>query len=162
MMRIALFLAASAACSQDTSNLDRKLDQLSTKIAAIDQKLNVLAGKAPQRNRRPEPDPKQVYAVPIEGNPVAGANDALVTIVEGYEYACPACRGARDTVAGLRAKYGDKVRVVYKQYIVHPDLATNASIAACAAHRQGKFEAMDKVLWEKGYANNRDFSPAKI
>src|SRR5262249_42885058 len=69
---------------------------------------------------------------------------------------------ARDTVAQLRAKYGDKVRVVYKQYLVHPDIATSASIAACAANRQGKFEAMDRLLWEKGFDGGRDFSQAKL
>src|SRR5258705_2996017 len=113
-----LALAAAAACSQDNSNLERKLDQINQRVGALDQHLTALTGGARnQRARRPEPDPKAVYAVPVAGNPAIGAADAPVTIVEGYEYACPACRGARETVAQLRAKYGDKVRVVYKQYV---------------------------------------------
>jgi protein-disulfide isomerase len=103
-----------------------------------------------------------VFAVPIADAPSIGKADAPVTIVEAYEYACPACNGARQTMAGLREKYGDKIRVVYRQFIVHPDVATTAAHAVCAAHKQGKFEAMDKVLWEKGYAKGRDFSPAKL
>src|SRR5262245_3200862 len=160
-----LVLAAALAtgCSQDNSAIERKLDQINQRITALDQRLTQLTGGAQrQRGRRPEPDPKAVYAVPVEGNPAIGAADALVTVVEGYEYACPACRAARESVAQLRAKYGDKVRVVYKQFVVHPDVATGASIAACAANRQGKFEAMDKVLWEKGFDGGRDFSQAKL
>jgi protein-disulfide isomerase len=155
---------AAAACHQDNAALERKLDQLKLQVSALDQKLTGLAGGGarPQRPHRPEPDPKAVYAVPVEGNPIAGAADAPVTIVEGYEYACPACKGARETVAQLRARYGDKVRVVYKQYLVHPDVATNASLASCAAHRQDKFSAMDRILWDKGYEGGRDFSQAKI
>jgi protein-disulfide isomerase len=103
-----------------------------------------------------------VYAVPVEGNPSVGPSDALVTIVEGYEYACPACQVARNTVAQVKEKYGDKVRIVYKNFIVHPDAATPAALAACAAGKQDKFEAMDRLLWEKGYADRRDFSAAKL
>jgi protein-disulfide isomerase len=69
---------------------------------------------------------------------------------------------ARGAMAKVREKYGDKVRIVYKQYIVHEDVAVNPGRAACAAHKQGKFEAMDRVLWEKGFAGGRDFSAAKL
>jgi len=161
-----LVLAPVTACSQDNAAIDRKLDQLSLQISALDAKLARLpggaAGQQPQRPRRPEPDPRSVMAVPIAGYPAIGKADAPVTVVEGYEYACPACNTARPVVAQLREKYGDKLRIVYKQYLVHPDVATNAALAVCAAHKQDKFVAMDKVLWEKGYTGGRDFSQAKI
>ncbi len=155
-----------AACQQDNKALERKIDDLNRSVAAMDAKLanmQLASAQAPkQRQRRPEPDPKDVYAVPIAGEAVLGPEDALVTIVEGYEYACPACQKVRATVAAVRAKYPDQVRVVPKQYLVHPDQATAPALAICAATRQGKFEAMDKLLWEKGYAANRDFSPANL
>jgi protein-disulfide isomerase len=160
---LVLATALAAGCSQDNTAIEQKLDQINQRIVALDQRLTQLTGgNQRQRARLPEPDPKAVYAVPVAGAPAIGAADAPVTIVEGYEYACPACRGARNTVAQLKEKYGDKVRVVYKQFLVHPDVATTASLAACAANQQGKFEAMDRILWEKGYDGGRDFSPPKL
>jgi predicted DsbA family dithiol-disulfide isomerase len=49
-----------------------------------------------------------------------------------------------------------------KQFVVHPELATLAAQAACAADRQGSYPQMERLLWEKGYKDNRNFSPAKI
>jgi protein-disulfide isomerase len=154
-------LATLAACSTDTTAIDRKLDKLGAQLAALDQKV---AGGRPAAapRKKIEPDAKTVFAVPVAGNAFDGPVDAPVTIVEGYEYACPACKNARGSIAQLRDKYGDKIRVVYKQYIVHPDVATNAAHAICAATKQGKFAEMDRVLWEKGFGGGRDFSPPKI
>jgi protein-disulfide isomerase len=35
---------------------------------------------------------------------------------------------------------------------VHPDRATVAALAACAAAAQGKFAEMEHLIWEKGFA----------
>jgi predicted DsbA family dithiol-disulfide isomerase len=48
------------------------------------------------------------------------------------------------------------VKVVYKHLIVHPSVATTPALAACAAHRQGKFHEMEKLIWEKGFNANRN------
>jgi predicted DsbA family dithiol-disulfide isomerase len=37
-------------------------------------------------------------------------------------------------------------------YVVHPDRASIPAWAACAAHKQGKFFEMEKLIWEKGFA----------
>jgi protein-disulfide isomerase len=55
------------------------------------------------------------------------------------------------------------VRVVYKNYVVHPEVVMQAHRAACAAHLQGKFMAFDKLFWDQGfnaYAQSRD--PGKL
>jgi protein-disulfide isomerase len=149
------------ACSTDTGPIERKLDKLQ---ATLDkqQRGGPNAAAQAQPRKRIEPDPKQVFAVSVDGNAYEGPADAPVTIVEGYEYACPACKNARASIAQLKQKYGDKLRIVYKQYLVHPEVATNASLAICAANKQGKFAEMDRVLWEKGYGGGRDFSEPKI
>jgi predicted DsbA family dithiol-disulfide isomerase len=41
---------------------------------------------------------------------------------------------------------------------VHPQVATTPALAACAAHRQGKFDKMEKLIWEKGFNANRNLS----
>jgi protein-disulfide isomerase len=51
----------------------------------------------------------------------------------------------------LRKKYGNDIRIVYKQFVVHPQVATAGALAACAADKQGKFRELDALLWDKGY-----------
>jgi len=162
MMKLALAISLLVACRPDNSGIERKVDALSNRINVLEARLGTGAAKQqPQRPRRAEPDPKDVFSVSIDGLPSRGPVDAPITIVEGYEYACPACNFARQSVTQTFEKYGDKVRVVYKPFIVHPDVATEASIAVCAASQQGKFDPMDVLVWEKAFGT-RDFSPAKL
>src|SRR5712664_3394682 len=37
--------------------------------------------------------------------------------------------------------------------VVHPDTATIPALAVCAAQKQNKFEAMEKLIWEKGWSD---------
>jgi protein-disulfide isomerase len=67
------------------------------------------------------------------------------------------------TLEQLVAEYPGKVRVVYKNFVVHPDTALGAHMATCAAGLQGKFKEMMHTFWEKGYgayAQTRD--PSKM
>jgi protein-disulfide isomerase len=143
-------IVALGACQPDTKNLERKVD-------AIDQKLDKLlkgggvGAAAQQRPSRPEPDRSKTYAVPVEGDPVDGPADAKVTLVKAYDYACPYCEKVRDTMDDLRKKYKDDLRVVFKQFVVHPQVATAGALAVCAANKQGKFMEMDRLLWDKGF-----------
>lgn len=54
--------------------------------------------------------------------------------------------------------YGDDVRVVYKNFVVHPQHATIPALAACAASKQGKFAQMEHLIWEKGFKAGRNLS----
>jgi len=47
-------------------------------------------------------------------------------------------------------EYDGKVRVVFKNLVVHPQV-TNVHLAGCAAGKQGKFQKFKAVYWEKGY-----------
>jgi protein-disulfide isomerase len=130
-------------------------------IAALLEQMGALASRiaqledrgagAPARPRRREPDPARIYGVPVGHSPVAGAANAKVTLVMAGEFACPFCRKAWDTVEELRKKYGADLRVVYKSFVVHPQRATVAAKAACAAQRQGKWHAMAELLWAKAF-----------
>ncbi len=155
-------LATTAACQQDTKNTERKIDDLTKAVAALDQKVSAIQagmgrmGQAPaQPQRRPEPDPNDVYAVPVDGDPFVGPADALVTIVKGSDYACPYCDKARETEDQLLKDYDGKLRIVYKQFVVHPQVATLPAQAACAATKQGHFKEMNQLLWEKGFAQHK-------
>ena len=111
--------------------------------------------------RRSGPDPVATYGVPVTGHPVRGKATALVTIVRAGEYACPYCEKVRPTLDQLAATYGSKLRIVYRTFVVHPQLASYPAQAACAAHRQGKFFDLDKLLWDEAFAH-RTFDTATI
>lgn len=54
--------------------------------------------------------------------------------------------------------YKNEVKVVYKHLIVHPGSATIPALASCAADKQGKFEPMYHLIWEKGFNAGRNLS----
>jgi protein-disulfide isomerase len=143
------------ACQQDSRNVDQKLAQIQKDVADIKAAIGKGgAGAAAQRPSRPEPDRAKTYAVPIDGDPFDGPADAKVTLVKAYDYACPYCEKVRDTMDDLRKKYGNDLRIVYKQFVVHPQVATAGALAFCAAGRQGKAVEMDKALWEKSFKSH--------
>ena len=137
--------------------LEVKHVQLLKEVTELEAKVDELAKKAaPPSFARPSnrlaPKPDKTYSLAIDPmDPSDGSPDALVTIVEGYEYACPFCERARATMDELKKRYGKDVRWVGKQLVVHPQLATPAALAICAANLQHKFTAMDHLLWEEGF-----------
>jgi protein-disulfide isomerase len=48
--------------------------------------------------------------------------------------------------------YNGKVRVVYKNMVVHPQVVKKGHLAGCAAGKQGKFNEFRHAWWEKAYA----------
>lgn len=152
----ALFLSL-AACTQDTKALEKKVDDNTKELREIKAMIakgggGAGAGNAGQpRQARPEPDRAKTYAVPIEGDPFDGPADAKITVVKAYDYACPYCEKVRPTMDELHKKYGNDLRVVYKQMVVHPRNAMAGALAFCAANKQGKAREMDTLLWDKGF-----------
>jgi protein-disulfide isomerase len=148
---------AFAACQSDSKNLEKKIDDLNRKVDSLLAGGGGGRGAAQPRPSRPEPDKAKTYAVPVDGDPFDGPADALVTIVKAYDYACPYCQNVRETMDQLRQKYPQDVRVVFKQFVVHPQVATAGALAFCAAAKQGKAIPMDALIWEKSFkAKNYD------
>jgi protein-disulfide isomerase len=157
MTRMMLVAAAAAAimagCQADNRNIERKLDEMAKDIKDLKAQVGRggAAGAAAQRPQRVEPDRQKTYSMPIEGDAFDGPADAKVTLVKAYDYACPYCEKIRDTMDELRKRYGNDLRVVFKQFVVHPQTATAPALAFCAAAKQGKFLQMDALLWDKGF-----------
>lgn len=179
--RVALLVLAVAACSS-TEELEAKVTKLEHDIATLRKerqflelkqvqllkevgevrgKLDELTKKPPPpttwtRPARQKPDPQTTYSLAIDPlDPVDGAPDALVTIVEAYEYACPFCERARTTIEELKKRYGKDLRWVGKPLVVHPQVATAPALAICAASKQRRFDPMDHQLWEDGFKARR-------
>jgi protein-disulfide isomerase len=152
-----------AACQPDTKNLERKVDQIAQDQRKIMDMLakggGAGAGAAQPRAQRPEPDRAKTYSLSVENDPFDGPADAKITLVKAYDYACPYCEKVRGTMDDLHKKYGNDLRVVYKQLVVHPRNAMAGALAFCAAGKQGKHKEMDRLIWDKGFnARQMDMS----
>ncbi|HZH34782.1 MAG TPA: thioredoxin domain-containing protein, partial [Pyrinomonadaceae bacterium] len=79
-----------------------------------------------------------------------GANNALVTLEECADFECPSCAVFQPTLQEVKTIYGDRVRIIFRQYPLqmHPK-AYDASRAAEAAGMQGKFWEMSDKLFQK-------------
>ncbi len=86
--------------------------------------------------------------IPVGTSPVLGSNSALITIVEFSDFECPFCGRAETAIAMLRSRYGDDLRVVWKNnplpFHSHAQLAAEAALAAGA---QGRFWPMHDLLF---------------
>jgi protein-disulfide isomerase len=163
--------AAPNAQADHSGDVEARLRRLEDNYAKYAEALDFLGKvysqqKAQQAQQEAgEPDPTAVFAVAVaddvKAGKVDGPNTAVVTIVKAFDYACPYCQRAASTMDDLVKEYDGKVRVVYKDMVVHPQIATPAHLASCAAAKQGKYQVYKNAVWEKGflpYASARDAS----
>jgi protein-disulfide isomerase len=82
-------------------------------------------------------------------DPSLGRASAPVTLIEFSDFQCPFCQRVAPTLKRLRETYGDKVRIVWKDFPltqIHPQ-AFKAGEAAHCAGDQGKYwEYHDKLF----------------
>lgn len=86
-----------------------------------------------------------------EGFPSKGPADASVTIVEFSDFECPYCARINPTLERVVETYGDKVRIVFRQFPlnnIHPN-AQKAAEASLCAHEQEKFWQMHDAMFKE-------------
>lgn len=93
-----------------------------------------------------------------DDGPARGPADAPVTIVEFSDFLCPACQRVRPTVEELLQVYGDKVRVIFRQFPVTAEDSKRVSEASLCAHEQGKFWQMHDGMFD----SHPDLGPEKL
>jgi protein-disulfide isomerase len=85
--------------------------------------------------------------------PARGGANAPVTIVEFSDFECPFCGRAVETLQQIEKTYGDRVRIVFRDYpLIMHRTAKRAAEAAHCADEQGKFWPMHDRLFSKGGA----------
>jgi protein-disulfide isomerase len=88
--------------------------------------------------------------VKADGFPSRGPADAPVTLVVFSDFECPYCASLNTTLNRLLAEYGDKIRLVYRQFPldqIHPH-ASKAAEASLCAEEQGRFWEMRDALFK--------------
>ncbi|MEZ4363323.1 MAG: thioredoxin domain-containing protein [Kofleriaceae bacterium] len=149
--------AATAEAAMGSGDLASRVAALEAEAAKNKEALeflNQVWGQQKQQREAQEatvPAPDAVFAIDVTGDPYDGPADAPVTLVKAFDFACPYCQMANDPVKQLVKEYNGKLRVVYKNFVVHPDTATNAHLAGCAAWEQKKYMQFKDAFWEKGY-----------
>jgi protein-disulfide isomerase len=98
-----------------------------------------------------------VYKFATDGQPTKGSEKAAVTLVEFTDYQCPSCAKAQPALERLVAEYGDRVRLVVRDYPLtqHAD-AQKAAEAAEAAREQGKYWEYTALLFQNQSALQTD------
>jgi protein-disulfide isomerase len=80
------------------------------------------------------------YNVSIEDQPMKGNPAAKVTIVEFFDFQCPSCAQLQPVIDKLMNEYGDRVRLVMRDFpLSQHNEAFKAAEAAEAAREQGKY-----------------------
>ncbi|HEX6163712.1 MAG TPA: DsbA family protein [Vicinamibacterales bacterium] len=97
-------------------------------------------------------DPPRYTVETSNSDPVRGNPNAPITIVEFSDYQCPFCARVNPTLDRIRQTYGDRVKIVFKDFPLanHPQ-APKASEAARCAGEQNKYWEMHDAM----FANQR-------
>lgn len=157
MVSVALGMAACygpkpVASAETEARLKKLEDYLAKNRDAIEFLAKVYAQQAHAEDDEPADD--VVFGVAIaddvRAGQVEGPAGAAVTIIKAFDFACPHCANASSLMTELVSEYGGKLRVVYKNMVVH-ESAMPAHLASCAAARQGKYLAFKEAFWDKGF-----------
>lgn len=82
------------------------------------------------------------------GSPAVGPEDAPVKIIEFSDFQCPYCQRVAPTIDRVKQNYGDKVRIVFRQFPlpIHDNAQKAAEASLCAAE-DGKFWEMHDAMF---------------
>ena len=93
-------------------------------------------------------EPPRIDVQITEADPVKGAKEAPVSIIEYSDFQCPFCSKVVPTLKQIESRYGDKVRIAFRDYpLQFHQNAQKAAEAGSCAQEQGKFwEMHDKMF----------------
>jgi protein-disulfide isomerase len=150
-----VFINGAVPFDNFKKTIDQELQKAQAKIAAgtpksriydemtKENKKNAPAAKNDQEQNDRE-DTTTVFKVPVDKSPVLGGPNALVTIVEFSDFQCPYCSRVEPTLKAIRDKYGDKVRLVWKN---EPLPFHNRAEPCAEAAIEVRAEKGDKGFW---------------
>lgn len=98
--------------------------------------------------------------VDLKRDHVLGKSDAEMTLVQYGSYSCTRCHAVHAVVEGLRSRFGDRMRYVFRHAPIQgsEDALRAAELAEYAAETSGRFWEVHEALMERGpVLADRDF-----
>ena len=95
--------------------------------------------------------PTPTDVAPLDAAPSLGPKTAPVTIIEYGDFGCPSCVvwHKLGILNELRARYGDQIRFIWRDFPVITLLSPKAAEAGQCAHEQGKFWEFHDLVYER-------------
>lgn len=124
--------------------------EVEVKKTAVDKWIADKTKSTPVEVYIPKPQ-RPVFDVNIKDAPIKGSGDAKVTIVEYSDFQCPFCSKASKTIAELEKKYGNKIRIAFKNFPLpfHSQARIAAEAAQCVKAQDPKlFWKMHDAMFE--------------
>jgi len=92
--------------------------------------------------------------IDLDHDHVLGPPDAELTLVEYGSYACPHCHAVHEVIEGLRSRFGERMRYVFRHLPVadNENALNAAALAEFAAETTGRFWEVHEALMERGPA----------
>ncbi len=110
--------------------------EMERKKEAVDKWVADQTKKSPVEVYIPKPR-RPTFPIEVGASPVTGGKDAKVTIVEFSDFQCPFCAKGADILKKIKAKYGNKVKVVFKNFpLPFHNHAEKAAVAGLCANEQ--------------------------
>lgn len=98
-----------------------------------------------------------VYKIATDNQPSKGNPAAAVTVVEFTDYQCPSCAATQPILERITAEYGDRIRLVVRDYPLSQHANSHkAAEAAEAAREQGKYWEYATLLYQNQSALQTD------
>ncbi len=167
LLVIALLVSGCGGSKRDPAepsnrgSIEERLRRIEDNLAKREEALAFLekayAGQKAQQDEEAAREPAEdaIFAIDVRASVAAGFVEgpatAPVTVVEAFDFACPYCQQVNATLDELVKQYGGKLRVVYKNFVVHPDTAMPGHLASCAAAKQNKYIAFKNAFWAKAF-----------
>ncbi len=93
---------------------------------------------------------RQIYSDALNGpgnNHYLGGANAEVIVIEFADFACPFCQETAPEVRQAAEKYGNRIKIIFRDYPLHDSSITLALAGRCAGE-QGKFWPMHDLLFQ--------------
>jgi protein-disulfide isomerase len=122
-------------------------ERVYAKLAADNHAVALLDQQRKDREKAAAADERArtVFKIPLGKAPARGPATALVTIVEFADFQCPFSARVQPTLDALRAEYGDKLRIVWKN---EPLPFHKAGEPAAEAALEVRAEKGDAAFWD--------------
>jgi protein-disulfide isomerase len=131
-------------------------ERLYAKLAA--ENYSAFAAAQAKDDAREKQNATAVFKIPLGNSPARGSASALVTIVEFSDFQCPFCARVEATLKALRDKYGEQLRLVWKNEPLRFHQAAEPAAEAALEVRAAKGDAAFWQVHDKFFAEQNSLS----